>query len=178
MIITPGNDLFSNANQSRNVVAHGHGVFAMGTGGTRLLDTCETYWGSWGLPGTAPTEIGWGESAIPSAGAFMYTWTLGNSVWSYPLNSTTFPGGTSPINNARTQISYASISRVSVYRGSDTNPTDGWLYGKEDSATSHYYPVVRQGRFLQFGFQQETDRPYTGWVYITNLVHRMSAVYY
>jgi hypothetical protein len=178
VIITPGNDLYANANQTRNVVAHGHGVFAMGTGGTRLLDTCEDNWGSWGLVGTAPTEIGWMESGSASASSFMYTWTSGNSVWNSPLNSTAFPGGTTPTHNAQTQISYASISRISVYRGSDTNPTDGWLYGRENSPTSHYYPVVRQGRFLQFGFQQETDRYYTGWVYITNLVYRMSAAYF
>jgi len=179
LIVTPGSDVYANANQSRNVTEHGHGVFAMGAGGTRLLDTVETYWSSWGFTGTNPADIGWGESATSAASVFMYTWTSGNSVWSSPLSSTAFPNTAGVVDhNARTQIGYSSLSAVCVYRSTDTNPTDGWLYGKEDAASSHYFPVVRQGRFLQFGFYADTDRYYTGWVYLTNLVYRMSAAYY
>jgi hypothetical protein len=177
LIATPGSDLYGNANQTRNVTAHGKGVFAMGYGGTRLLDTVETYWGTWGYSGTAPADIGLGESGASPASLWMYTQTSGNSVWNSPLTSTSIPGGSTPTDNARVQISYSSIGAYSAYLPSGI-AGDGWLYGREDTASGPYYPVVRQGRFLQYGFYAETDRPYTGWVFITNLVYRMSNVYY
>ncbi len=178
VIVTPGITFYGNANQVRNVIGGGHGVIAMGAGGVRLLDTVSANYSTWGYTDQVPNEIGWGPSASGITTNCMYTWTNGNSTWSYPLQSTTFTGALPTAHNARTQISYASWNRYSVYRGSDTNPTGGWIFGRDDQTSGHYYPVVRQGRFLQFGFDGVTDRYYTGWVYITNLVYRMGATYY
>ncbi len=172
VVITSGTDLYANANQTRNVIHHGRGVVAMGYGGTRLLDTCETNWSTWGYVTTAPTEIGFGESWTSAASAYMYTWTTGNTVWNSPLTSTVFPGGVTPTHDAATQISYANLTAYSAYIPSYT-VTDGQILGQEDNANATHFSVVRQGRFLQYGYVQETDRPYTGWVYIINLMALM-----
>ena len=50
--------------------------------------------------------------------------------------------------------------------------TGGYIYGRDDFS-SHYFSVVRQGRFLQYGYNQLVNRPYTGLVYFFNLVARM-----
>lgn len=189
LIVTPGITFYSNLNQVRNVTAHigavsdGHGVFAMGTGGAQLLDTVHSNWAALGYTGTNPLNIGWGPSATGIVSRYMYTWTSagGNTVWSSPLASSAFTGTLPTPDRTRTYISSTSVGRVSVYRGANDNPTpDGYLYGHEDRTPvpAYYYPVVRQGRFLQFGFEQETDYPYTGWVYIINLAYRMSNIYY
>jgi hypothetical protein len=188
LIVTPGITFYSNPNQVRNVTAHisplnlGHGVFAMGSGGTHLLDTVNTNWDAWAYTGTQPTSIGWGPSATGIVSRYMYTWTSagGNTVWSVPLQSSVFTASLPTTDQTRTYISSTSVGRVSVYRGANDNPTpDGYLYGHEDRTPvpAYYYPVVRHGRFLQFGFEQETDYPYTGWVYIINLAYRMSTAY-
>ena len=115
VIITSGSDLYANTNQTRNVIDHGHGVVAMGAGGAKLLDTCETNWSAWGYATTAPTEIGWGESWTSTASLFMYTWTTGNTVWRSPLTSTLFPGGTNPTHDARTPVSYTHLTLPTIY---------------------------------------------------------------
>ncbi|MCK5673490.1 MAG: hypothetical protein KAH95_08945, partial [Spirochaetales bacterium] len=193
--ITPGTTLYTSSNKTRNIVHRSSntggdlpitssgraGVFAMGYGGSRLLDTVETYWSSWGYPTSGlidstqyPTQIGYGESAsFSSDPVFMYQWTSGNSTWSSPLSSTSFVGGTSPAHNVNVQISYTNQIRYSVYNSTGTNPINGYIYGKDPYSTGTYYTVVRQGRFLQFGFNWLTDRPYTGKVYFINLIARM-----
>ncbi len=195
VIITPGTTLYTSSNKTRNIVHRSSntggdlpvtssgraGVFAMGYGGSRLLDTVETYWSSWGYPTSGlidstqyPTQIGYGESAsFSSDPVFMYQWTSGNSTWSSPLSSTSFVGGTSPAHNVNVQISYTNQIRYSVYNSTGTNPVNGYIYGKDPYSTGTYYTVVRQGRFLQFGFNWLTDRPYTGKVYFINLIARM-----
>jgi hypothetical protein len=176
VIVTPGTTIYGSNVQTRHVVGHDLGVVAMGHGGARLLDTCEVYWSSWGFSGVAPTDIGWGESMIiTKESSFMYTWTSGNSVWKSPLSSTLIPGGLLPVHDSRVQISYRNHERIAVYRANDDNPPYGWIYGRDDwDGSTHHYPVVRQDRFLQFGFDSLTNRPYTGHVYFINLVARMA----
>ncbi len=182
VIVTPATSLYSNVNRTHNIVHRGtspttvsyrSGVVAMGYGGARLLDTAETYWSTWGYADQGPVDIGYGESASFTDGTvYMYQWTSGNSVWRYPLASTVFVGGTTPTHNALVQISYAALGgRYSVYRADDSHPTGGAVYGRDYYSTNpHYFPVVRQGRFLQFGFPTLPDRPYTGKVYFINLI--------
>lgn len=172
------------------------GIIAMGYGGNLLLYRARLSWDDWNYPTSGltdttqyPTEIGYGYSTAisetdPASTAYdkyMVQWTTGNSIWTTPLSSTVFSGDP-PNHDAQVQISYADLAeptdsytkRWSVYRSTDTNPTNGYLYGKDRySANPHYFPVLRQGRFLQFGFPTLTDRPYTGKVYFINLVARM-----
>jgi hypothetical protein len=70
------------------------------------------------------------------------------------------------------------LSRTGVYRGSQTNPTDGALYAQDSSSYPYYFPVARQGRFLQYGFEGTFNRPYTGWLFLVNLTYRMGGTYF
>ena len=197
VIVTPGTTLYGSSNKTRNIIHRSAntgsalpstspskaGVFAMGYGGARMLDTCETYWSSWGYPTTSlttttqyPTQIGYGESATMTSDArYMKQWTSGNSTWSYPLSSTSFAGGTTPTHDALVYISSTDQTRYSVYNSTGTNPLNGYIYGKDSSSSGNYYVVVRQGRFLQFGFNWLTDYTYTGKVYFINLINRMTS---
>jgi hypothetical protein len=174
VILTPDTTIYSNANMTRNVTAHGKGVIAMGSGGGQLLDTVSANFATWGYAGTAPTEIGWGASASFGATLYANTWFSGNSVWTSPLSSTSVPG----TDQTQTQMAYTTLSRISVYRGpTPTNPTNGWLYAQQNG-NAVYFPVVRQDRFLQWGFEGVLDRPYTGWLFLVNITSRMSATYF
>lgn len=169
LIVTPGITFYGSANQVRNVTAHGRGVVAMGSGGARLLDTVSSNWSSWGYSGTAPSQIGWLQSMITSASVFAFTWTINGSVWSSPLSAEPYIPTT---HDTQVQIAYSAMSRVSVYRSSITNPTGGALYARDYNYSNHFV-VVRQGRFLQYGFYSPPDR-FTGKTYTTNLVYYMS----
>lgn len=173
VIVTDGTSLYSYAGKVRNVTAHGKGVVAMGAAGARLLDVVSTNFASWGYSGTSPSEIGWGPSAVESASVFAYTWTGGNSVWSSPLAC---PPHIPASDVTSVQLAYTSVSRVCAYRASNTNPANGWLYGRGNY--DHYFPVARQDRFLQYGFYSPPLDRFTGKVYTVNLVHRMGATYY
>jgi len=184
VIVTHGTSFYSYANKVRNVIHRDttagsgrKGVVAMGYGGLRMLDTAESYWSSWGYTDQAPVDIGYsGETYIKSDDTVsMYTWTSGNSVWSSPLTSTSLP----TTNDTLTQITYSSGSgggflnpRYTIYRSDQSNPPGGWLYGRDYSG-NQYFPVVRQGRFLHFGFTNMLIRAYTGSVYYVNLIARM-----
>jgi hypothetical protein len=172
VIVTPGTTLTDG--QSYNVTAHSHGVIAMGSGGAHMLDRINSNWSSWGFSGTQPSAIGWGPSWSIGPSVYVKTWTSSNGYWNYPLQSTVFTGATPPSDQTRTQIAYTLLGRVSVYHsgGDASMPGDSCLFGLEDAYTV-YFPVVRHGRFLQFGFEGLPDRPFTGWVYFTNLTYRM-----
>jgi hypothetical protein len=173
VILTPDTTIYSNANMTRNVTAHGKGVIAMGSGGGQLLGTVNTNFATWGYAGTAPSEIGWGPSASFGATLYANTWFSGNSVWTSPLSSTSVPA----TDQTQTQMAYTTLSRIAVYRATQTNPVNGWLYAQQ-TGYAYYFPVVRQDRFLQWGFEGVLDRPYTGWLYFVNIVSRMGAGFY
>ncbi len=202
IILTPSVNIYSNANKTRNI-AHKYvttngvtpvtvydssyktGVVAMGYGGAKFLDTVNIYAGSWGMDSTstyrkAPTDIGYNNSMIStSAIVMMYQWTAGNSTWYSPLTSTSFVGGTSPTHNAQVQLSYADLGgstttmyRVMVYRAGGSIPSYGDILLRDFTSTSHF-PVVRQGRFMQFGLPIMPDRPYTGKAFFVNTIALM-----
>lgn len=170
-IVTPGTSIYLNANQTRNLVGGyaPRGVIGMGFGGTKMIDTINSQWSSWGLSGTKPVDIGYLKAAgFSDATPYTYTWTTGNSVWTSPLSSTSIPG-----HNSSVQLSYQDlVPRYSVYRSGGVAPTDGVLYSREPSNTN-YFPVVRQGRFMHFGYGVLPDRPYTGGVFLVNLMALM-----
>ncbi|MDC7226755.1 MAG: Ig-like domain-containing protein [Spirochaetales bacterium] len=225
VIITPGATVYSSSNRTRNIAHRSantdsalptttsskSGIVAMGYGGVKFLDTCESYWSSWGYSTTDltstnqyPNQIGYGESysneALQDETVYAYQWiatesyylynpitrqftTYYYSVWDYPLSSTVFAGGNDPTHNSTTQLSYATLGtydtyqqrRFSVYRSGNADPDNGKNYARDYNSSYPYgFPVVRQGRFLQFGFPTLTDRPYTGKPYFINLVHHMS----
>ena len=205
VIITPGAYYtYNTPNVARNIAHRSYNtglsptttnyrsaVIAMGYSGARFLQLLENN-PSWHYSGTLnyqtqyPTEIGAGHVMYTtSADVSMLQWTASTNVWSYPLTSTLFSGGTTPVHGATTQLSYTALGgsgnsydyRAMVYRGTDTNPANGYLLCG-DTAYAHYFPIVQQGRFLQYGFPVLADRPYTGKVLFKNLVYRMYAGFY
>jgi len=167
VIITPNSTLHNTANKVRNVTAHDRGIVAMGYAGAYLLDVVEANFSVWGYTDQVPDQIGHLESAYPAASYFAYTWS--STYWSTPLESTSI-SGTFP---SSVQLAYSDVARVGVYR-SDDSITGGNLYCRDNASYPHYFPVARQGRFMQFGFQGLLDRPYTGKVFTVNMVYRMS----
>lgn len=167
VIVTPNSTLHSTANKVRNVTAHGRGVVAMGYAGAYLLDVVEANFSAWGYTDQIPDQIGHLESAYPAASYFAFTWS--SAYWSTPLSSTSIPD-TPP---SSVQLAYSNVARVGVYR-SDDAIVGGNLYCRDNASYPHYFPVARQGRFMQFGFQGLLDRPYTGKVFTVNMVYRMS----
>jgi hypothetical protein len=172
IIVTPDTSIYSNPVLTHNVTGGGKGIIGMGGGGTRMIDTVSDYFVSWSYGGTRPVEIGWGASAVNSTPSiWAYTLSLNNeSVWSSPLTCpsaiTGFP--------AHVQMAYTAATSVVVYKSAwNVNPANGYLYAQMDGSTT-YFPVARQDRFLQWGFEGLMDRPFTGWVLFVNLVNRMS----
>ena len=182
VIVTPGVTFYTNSSKVRNVVdrtgvSGKNGIVAMGYGGSEFLERCSIYWSSWGFADQSPAEISppYGMT-VATVTYYMYQWTSGNSVWSSPLRSTIFIGGTNPTHNARVQISYTGLgNRYLIYRSGGSNPTGGWIYGRDDygGIFGQYFSVLRQGRFLYYAYNDLADRPYTGKPYFANLVARM-----
>jgi hypothetical protein len=175
VIITPNSTLYTDDNKVYNVAAHGHGLIAMGYGGTHLLDRVNANWSSWSFTGTQPSSIGWLHTATGINNCYMYTWTTSNIVWYYPLKSQWFTNPPDPVqHNYRFIVSYTDLNRASVYIYGGTPPSGVYIWGKDDLTSNNYFPVVNQGRFLHFGFYGLPDRYYTGWAYWTNVTFYMS----
>lgn len=170
-IVTPSTSVYANANQTRNLVSGTRGVFGMGYGGTKLIDTVNSYWTTWGLSGTQPANIGYLNSATFTASTLnAYMWNTSNTVWTSPLTSTSLPG-----TDGSTQFTYATMpltTRYDVYRLNGAAMTGGWLYARETD-NANYFPVAHQGRFLHWGYTVLPDRPYTGITFFVNLIARM-----
>jgi len=176
-IVTPATSVYANANKVRNIVGTtvaARGVVGIGYGGTRLLDYVNSYWTTWGLAGQQPTNLGYMNSAGFSDTTLNgYTWTISNTVWSSPLYSNSIPGGATPTHNALVQMSYQNTAgRYSIYRLNGTAITGGLLLEREYS-NANYFTVAQQGRFAHMGFTALPDRPYTGKVFLVNLIALM-----
>jgi hypothetical protein len=169
VIITPNSTLYATDNKVRNVTAHGGGIFAAGGGGARLLDVIETNYAAWGYSAYstyAPTDIGWLESASGASSVLAYTWD--SAYWATPLTYSSIP----TTHPSSIQLAYTATTNVGVYRSDDLMPT-GNLYSRDYTGV-HYFPVARQDRYMQFGYNGLLDRPYTGKVFTVNMVYRMS----
>jgi len=170
-IVTPATSLYANANKTRNLVSGTRGVVGMGNGGTRLIDTVNSYWSTWGMTGQQPTNIGYLNSAVFSDSTInTYSYNASNTVWVSPLVSTSLSG-----TDGQVQLSYSTApmtTRYSVYRKGGAVMTGGWLYARETGSID-YFPVAHQGRFLHYGYSSLPNRPYTGAVFLMNLIERM-----
>jgi hypothetical protein len=173
VIIMPSSALYGTANKVRNVTAHGHGVVAMGSGGARLLDVVSSNFTSWGYSGTSPSEIGWLKSGVSASSIYAYTWFAGNSVWTSPMSCPPYIPATD-VTSVQLAYSEGACGRVSVYRSARTDPTGGSLLCRDN--IDYYFPVVRQGRFLQYGFYLPLNR-FTGMTFTVNLVSLMRGLY-
>ena len=188
VIVTPGTT-FTYADDSydyriRNIVSNGKGLIAMGYNGAELLDRVEDNWSAWGLSGTAPTQIGRGESAGLGSNKAAKTRSGSSSedIWYSPMYNSYLKDNFYNSNVNLSNIfntTTGDVYRYGVYLGESPSVTDGMAYAGDYNYTS-YWPVVRQGRFLQFGYYDAPGRGFTGattyqygQVFFINLVARM-----
>jgi len=170
VIVTPQSNLYTDSGKVRNIGSGGRGVIAMSFyGGLKFLETVDNNWGTWGFTGQRPDEISYGNPYnYVTNKTFMYTWRSGNSVWTSPLTSTLISTAT---NEDLTQIGATGLNERGLHRPGRDNPTGGYLYGRSQNYTDRF-PVVRQGRFLYYGYDGMWNRT-SGYVYFANLVARM-----
>jgi len=186
VIVTPGTTFIYNDDdydiRIRNIVANGKGLVAMGYNGAELLDRVETNWSSWGLSGTAPADIGRGESGGLGSkrSTKLRAGSVSENIWHSPMNNTYLSDeSTSLVNVFNSTV--GDVYRYGVYLGSSPSVTDGDVYAGGDPDHNTYYPVVRQGRFVQFGYYdvpgRTSSRTYTkyefGQVFFINIIARM-----
>ncbi|MBU0926387.1 MAG: Ig-like domain-containing protein [Spirochaetes bacterium] len=188
IIVTPGatfsRTLSTYDVRARNIASGGNGLIAMGANGITILDRIEDNWSAWGLTGTAPTQIGGGESAglAASMSAKTRAASVSESIWHSPMQNTYLTANfySSSINLSNIfNSTTGNVSRNGVYLGANPVVSDGVVYAAEES-NGNYYPVVRQGRFLQFGYEDVPGRGFAsattyqyGQVFFINLVARM-----
>ena len=118
VIITPGAYMtYNTPNIARNIAHRSYNtglsptttnyksaVIAMGYSGARFLQLLENnpawhYSGSLSYQTQYPTEIGTGHGMYTTSDdIMMLQWTASTNVWNYPLTSTVFNGGTSPVH--------------------------------------------------------------------------------
>ena len=157
----------------RNIAAAEQGIITMGSGAW-VLDRIEENFTSWGLDGQAPTDVGYGEGAAYSGTSTMAYSKVANlnTIWKTPVSSTYV--GTSPATGS--SFSIFSIATDSagraVYRSGGANPTGGYNYAQVNS-TSTYYQVVRQGRFLFWGWSKIPNQLSSGRMMFVNSVALM-----
>ena len=170
-IITPG--LYHTYTDSakdgwvRNIAEGNQGIITMGPGAW-VFDRIEVNHTTWGLAGQSPTDVGISES-VGQSGLFTDSSTstimdiakVGtlNTIWKSPLTSSTI--GSSPTTGSGFTLFSTKVtdsSGIAVSRPSGANPEgDGYNYAQINS-TSYYYPIVRQYRYMFWGWG--TNLPY------------------
>jgi hypothetical protein len=169
IIITPATTLYADDGRSRGIAAQGRGVIAMGTGGALFIDEVLRHWDAWGMTWQAPDAMGWSESEIGALADSVNTLVTDSSVWSTPLASTAIPEAA----QSAVRVADAPMLKLDLYWPNPWQPMDGELIAGDVNDRTRY-PIVRQGRFLQFGFFGLTDARDTGEVLFVNLVSLMS----
>jgi hypothetical protein len=167
VVLTPATTVWAGPGQSRNLAAQGRGIIAMGTGGARLLDTVLLNWDAWKPGWQAPDALGWRASVIGPLTTRVVTQATDESVWSSPLASSAIPGPDQPV-----QVSTSPLIGLDVLWPEPWQPLGGELIAREDGEPARY-PIVLQGRFLQYGFEDLADERGTGDVLFVNLVATM-----
>jgi hypothetical protein len=173
IVVTPGSTVYSDAARSRNLAAQGKGVIAMGNGGTRFIDTVNANWSTWGLSGQQPGQIGYSRSSNGGGVDAVFSRGTGNpgpdlKVWRSPLTSTSLP----TTDAVSVTLYSATPNGLEIHFAGLVAPIGGSLIG-DDAGNANWFVIVRQGRFLQYGFSLAPDLPKTGQVLFVNLVAMM-----
>lgn len=167
IIITP--NINSSVALAQNVAQTGHGIIAMGMGGAQFLDLVRASWGMWGFTGQPPAAIGMGHSFAGSAFE-VKTRGMASGAWSSPLQSAALP----VVDGNVAALASAFVSTWEVESLGGVDPTGGTLLAQNTTIPTQF-PIARQGRCLQYGFDGLADLPQTGSVLFVNLVKMMSA---
>ncbi len=171
-IITPGLTYsYTNSGRDgwvRNIAAAEQGIITMGNG-CWVLDRIEDNFTSWGLSGQAPTDIGDGESAtFPDSSKMDYAKVCStNTIWRTPVSSTYV--GTNPSEGTVKSIFTTDSNGKAVHRSGGANPAGGYNYAQIND-TETYYSVVRQGRFMFWGWNKIPNQLSSGQMMFVNSV--------
>lgn len=183
IIITPqaSYDLFQYAtdNQVRNIVSNYNGIIAMGYYAGYIMDIIDSNFLAWGLSGTRPANITNSDSynliSLTTAKSRPYSKIplLAEDVWFTPLAETYFlTNGTSAMN---VPIFSSDTGRRGVEITTGLDPEDGRIYAGDPNYSSRF-PVVRQGRFLNFAYYEVPDTYTTGIKLL--ITHRSGKVFF
>jgi hypothetical protein len=171
----------TNDGRARNIATSGRGLVGMGMGGNSLIDRIDANWVRWGLTGQQPDEIGAYHSMGFSTRADVKTrpYTTSESIWFYPLyydylynnfyNSSTTVAWWNA--GSSTEPTKPSPTR-GVYLPKGVAPAGGSIYVADPQYSSHF-PVVRQGRFLFYGYDKPPYYYYFGYPLFINLIAKM-----
>ncbi len=177
-IITPGlyNDYTDSGKDGwvRNIAAAEQGIITMGAGAW-VLDRIEENFTSWGFTDQAPTDVGYGESISYLTGSSDMAYSKvanANTIWRTPVSSTYV--GTSPSTGSSYSIFSVTADSVgkAVSRPGGANPNGGYNYAQVNSG-SYYYQIVRQGRFLFWGWSKIPNQLASGRMMFVNSVALM-----
>ncbi len=188
IIVTPGTS-FTRASTTydirvRNIASGGKGLIAMGFYGLTIIDRINTNWTAWSLSGTAPSQIGTYQSGGLGSNKSAKTRaaSISESIWHSPMQNTYLTSNYSESSINLSNIfntTTGDVYRYGAYLGTTPSVTDGYVYAGDYNYSS-YYPVVRQGRFLQYGYVDIPGRGYTGAMtyqygqtFFINLIARM-----
>ena len=160
------------AGKIRNIASTTRGIVSIGAGGAFALDMIEDNWTSWSLPGNGPpTVIGAAESNLMQDSKFVKTRLnlQPDNVWFSPLHYTTVSTTTVTSQALWKFDDLGAHASISLYRPpSSIKELAGDYYGG-----TNYFPIVRQDRFLYYGFTLLPDFD-VGKVLMVNLINRMS----
>ena len=173
-ILTPGTSLGSWTYKSRNIASAYRGVIAMGSAGGSFLYRVDYNWDNWGMSGYRPEDIDSGnQMTLASAtNAKSRSASTSESIWLGPLYHTTLYSY--PESSYTVSMFSSATSRRGVYRAGGSAPSGGAIYAGDLDSTAHF-PVVRQGEYLFFGYEDVPNATSTGEVFFINLVNKMSA---
>lgn len=191
LIITPATtflwDSSTYDNRIYNLSSSGRGILAMGYNGTEFIERVKVNWSSWSYGGTKPVQIG----VKDETGSLTQTYGLGSktsakkqpaseseSIWHSPMENS-YLSANYEESSVTLNLFPSDIYRYGVYFR-DPLGDDCYIYAGDPDYSS-YYPVVRQGRFLQYGFNDVPHRYTTppsttykyGHIFFINLVARM-----
>ena len=165
-------------NRIRNIAASGRGLIAMGMGNI-FIDRVNANWTNWGLPGTKPADIGYLKTAYltSSPSSKLRPASSSENIWYSQIRNNYLYTNMGAESTVTLSIFSQTTARIGVYLSSGA-PTGGYIYAADPSSTS-YYPVVRQGNYLTYGYfdsprNQTTNTQYEyGLPFFVNLVARM-----
>jgi len=163
----------------RNIAANNRGLIAIGYGNI-FIDRVNANWTTWALSGTKPTNIGYLNTVTLTSAttAKFRPGSLSENIWWTPIYNNYIYTAYGTETQITANVFYTVTGRYGVYLPTGTL-TDGHVYAA-DANTTTYYPVVRQGRFLTFGFfdatrsTSSTSTTYEyGLSFFVNLIARM-----
>jgi hypothetical protein len=173
VILTPGVIVGSYTGRTRNIASTSRGVIAMGSAGGTFLYRVDLNWTTWGLSGYRPSDIDSGNQMTLTARKDAKTRpsTGSEDIWYTPLYYSTLYSSYRE-TSIGVNIFSADTSRRGVHSIGAVPPSGGAIYAGDYSSSAHW-PVIRQGDFLFFGYEDVPNVNATGEVFFINLVARM-----